>query len=54
MNELKGGMNVYEGVLVLIAYNSLSRGSVPSKSKRNAISLFDLGFLGTLIFIVGN
>jgi len=47
-------MNVYEGVLVLIAYKSLSRGSGPSKSQRNALSIFDLGFLSILNFIVGN
>jgi len=47
-------MNVYEGVLALIAYRSLSQGSGASKSQRNALSLLDLWFLSTLIFIVEN
>lgn len=42
MNELKGGANSYEGSLVLDIHKSLCRGSGPSKSHRNALSLFDL------------
>lgn len=43
MNELKGA-NVYEGILVLMIYKSLGRGSGPSRSQRNALSPFDLRF----------
>jgi len=47
-------MNFYEGVLVLISYKSLSEGSTLSKIHRNVVRFFDLGFLSTLNFIMGN
>jgi len=41
------------GNLVLVVLKSLSRGSGPSKSQRNALSLFDLKVFEHFEFIYG-
>lgn len=52
MNELMRGDEFYEGNLVLDIHKSLRWGSSPSKSQRNALSLFYLKKYSINIFIV--
>jgi len=51
MRGMKGECVCMKGFLVLVSPKSLSQGSGPSKSQRNALSLFDLYNLSTRTYL---